>query len=61
VYSEILNAGAAISALGGQLKHIVPMTIPGLDEQRYLVLIEKIASTPEKYPRRAGVPAKKPL
>lgn len=61
VHGEVLNAEAAISTLGGQLKQIVPMAIPGLDEQRYLVVIQKIASTPEKYPRRAGIPQKKPI
>ncbi len=28
---------------------------------RYLVLVDKIAATPAKYPRRAGVPAKNQL
>jgi hypothetical protein len=28
---------------------------------RYLVVVEKIDHTPEKYPRRVGVPSKKPL
>jgi len=29
--------------------------------QRNLVAVEKVAPTPEKYPRRPGVPAKRPL
>jgi len=29
--------------------------------QRYLVVVEKVAATPEKYPRRAGIPTKRPL
>jgi len=27
----------------------------------YLVVIDKIAPTPERYPRRTGIPAKRPL
>jgi hypothetical protein len=30
-------------------------------ETHYLVVIEKIAATPDKYPRRAGMPSKRPL
>jgi 16S rRNA (guanine527-N7)-methyltransferase len=61
IQQETDRAEAAIKMLGGQLKQIVPVTIPGLNEERYLVVIEKISTTPEKYPRRAGMPSKKPL
>ncbi len=61
VQAEIDRAEVAIKTLGGQLKQIVPVTIPGLNEERYLVVIEKISATPEKYPRRAGMPSKKSL
>jgi len=40
---------------------IIPVEIPGVDEQRGLIVIEKVHLTPEKYPRRVGVPAKRPL
>ena len=59
--SEVERAATAIATLGGRVKQIVPVEVPGLDEQRYLVAIEKVAATPEKYPRRAGTPLKKPL
>ncbi len=61
VQGEVQRAQAAISTLGGQLKRFVSIDIAGLGEQRYLVLIEKVAATPEKYPRRAGIPLKRPL
>jgi 16S rRNA (guanine527-N7)-methyltransferase len=61
VQAEIDRAEVAIKTLGGQVKQLVSTAIPGLDETRYLVGLEKIASTPEKYPRRAGMPSKKPL
>jgi len=43
------------------LREVTPVVVPGLNEARYLVIIEKIEATPEKYPRRTGVPDKKPL
>jgi len=30
-------------------------------EDRYLVVIDKVAATPNAYPRRVGVPSKHPL
>ncbi|HHH82900.1 MAG TPA: 16S rRNA (guanine(527)-N(7))-methyltransferase RsmG, partial [Chloroflexi bacterium] len=30
-------------------------------EPRYLIMVEKTAATPEKYPRRPGLPGKRPL
>jgi len=35
--------------------------LPGLAQPRSLVVIEKAALTPEKYPRRPGIPSKRPL
>ena len=32
-----------------------------LGEERYLVVVEKIFPTPDKYPRRSGVPARNPI
>lgn len=58
---EAQHAERAISTLGGRLGDLVPVTVPELNETRYLVVIEKISVTPEKYPRRAGMPSKKPL
>src|SRR5512135_3556587 len=61
IRAETDRAEAAIKTLGGQFKQIVPVIIPGLNEERYLAVIEKISATPEKYPRRAGMPSKKPI
>jgi len=35
--------------------------LPGVAESRYLLLVDKVAATPEEYPRRAGLPTKRPL
>jgi 16S rRNA (guanine527-N7)-methyltransferase len=47
--------------LGGRLDRLIPVELPGVDETRYLVVIEKVGPTPGEYPRRPGVPAKNPL
>jgi len=59
--AEAKAAEGAIATLGGILRRIVHLELPHLAEPRSLVVIEKIAPTPEKYPRRPGVPSKRPL
>jgi 16S rRNA (guanine527-N7)-methyltransferase len=58
---EIETAAQALTVLGGQLDRVVPVTIPGLGARRYLVVIAKVKPTPPKYPRRPGMPAKRPI
>lgn len=60
-YQETMQAESAIKVLGGRLKKIQEIHIPGLADERYLVVIEKIAATPANYPRRVGVASKRPL
>ena len=59
--SETQDAEHAIQILGGHLHKLLPISLPGVADQRYLVVIDKVAATPHKYPRRVGRPAKKPL
>jgi 16S rRNA (guanine527-N7)-methyltransferase len=58
---EVEDALAAIEILGGKMDRMIPVELPGIEENRYLVVIKKTAPTLEKYPRREGMPAKKPL
>jgi 16S rRNA (guanine527-N7)-methyltransferase len=58
---EVEEAERAIRLLGGGEARLERVEVPGLGEERYLVVIEKVGPTPEKYPRRAGVPGKRPL
>lgn len=58
---ELRAAGRAIAILGGGLLPIRRYALPDLPEPRWLVLIEKVRPTPPAYPRRPGLPAKKPL
>jgi 16S rRNA (guanine527-N7)-methyltransferase len=59
--AEAHSAEHAIQMLGGHLRKLVPVILPGVVEERYLVVVDKVAATPPKYPRRAGIPAKRPL
>ena len=58
---EVDRAETAIVLLGGLGGEIVTVQVPGLDSERTLLVMEKIAPTPDDYPRRTGVPSKKPL
>jgi 16S rRNA (guanine527-N7)-methyltransferase len=58
---EIHSANRALAVLGGEVRQIAPVELPKVPETRYLILVRKCAATPEKYPRRPGMPAKRPL
>jgi 16S rRNA (guanine527-N7)-methyltransferase len=59
--AEAQSAEKAIHILGGQIHQIIPITLPGVEEKRFLVVIKKTAATPDHYPRPVGIPAKRPL
>lgn len=58
---EVEIARQANAALGGGEAALHAIRLPSRAEPSYLVVIEKRAPTPERYPRRAGIPAKRPL
>ena len=58
---EVINATNAIQILGGRIMNKYSFYLPGTDIYRTLCFIEKVDSTPDKYPRKAGLPSKKPL
>ncbi len=58
---EAQFAEKAMKLLGGKLKQLIPINLPGVADDRYLVLVDKVAATPPKYPRSAGLAAKTPL
>ena len=59
--AEVQRAESAIVTLGGRVRQLVPVELRGLAETRYLVVVDKVAATPDKYPRRPGVPRKSPI
>lgn len=58
---ESTSAGFAITELNGRLGEVMKVEVPLLQAERYLVVIEKTGPTPARYPRRCGVPLKRPL
>ena len=58
---EIFNYEMAIEELGGAIDDVQLFYLPDTDIFRSLILIFKDESSPKKYPRRNGVPLKKPL
>jgi 16S rRNA (guanine527-N7)-methyltransferase len=58
---EIQSATQALAVLGGEVLQMAPVELPKVPETRYLILVRKCAATPEKYPRRPGIPAKRPM
>lgn len=59
--AETSSAESALRLLGGQLSRLVSVELPGLAETRFLVIIDKVARTPDQYPRPPGRPSKRPL
>lgn len=60
-FDESNEAAKAIDTLGGELFNIEEITLPTLDHPRYLIVIDKVEATPERYPRRAGLPSRQPI
>lgn len=59
---EEINIGKnAIKILGGEISKIDTFKLPKSDINRNIIVIRKTNKTPEKYPRKAGIPAKEPL
>jgi 16S rRNA (guanine527-N7)-methyltransferase len=59
--AEAHAAEAAIRRLGGRVVQLKRLELPKVAETRYLVLIDKVAATPDGLPRRPGIPSKRPL
>lgn len=61
VFEEIEEARKALLLLDCEIERVEEYHIRGIDFKGYLVFIRKKGKTPEKYPRRCGIPFKKPL
>ena len=59
--AEAQAAETALRLLGGRVRQVLPVALPGVADERYLVVMDKPAATPPKYPRIAGMAAKNPL
>ena len=61
VDAELEDAGEAVRLLGGGPLAARWLRLRGIPDERALVFAPKVAPTPARYPRRPGVPRKRPL
>jgi 16S rRNA (guanine527-N7)-methyltransferase len=65
IEGEIARARRAVETMGGRVREVRDVTeVAGteyLGEDRSLVILEKVGPTPDRYPRRPGMPAKRPI
>lgn len=58
---EVNEAAAALKACGGAVEVARPLEVPGAETPPTLVVVRKTSSTQDRFPRRAGIPAKRSL
>ena len=58
---EVQEAARALSLLGGEVRRLVPVKLPGLEDKRAIVFVQKSRGTPSSYPRKPGIPERNPL
>lgn len=58
---EIENSNKALEILGGKIEKVEEIILPDSDIVRNIIIVRKIKSTPNKYPRKAGIPTKEPI
>lgn len=61
IEEELKNSKDAIKILGGEIEKVEEFTLPESDIKRNIIIIKKIKQTPNRYPRKPGVPSKNPL
>ncbi|MGP1585292.1 MAG: 16S rRNA (guanine(527)-N(7))-methyltransferase RsmG [Schwartzia sp. (in: firmicutes)] len=59
--AEAQEGAKALALLGGAPPVIASVKLPGFDDTRAVLYVEKVRPTPDTYPRKAGTPEKKPL
>jgi len=58
---EIGRATKAINTLGGNLRGVKRIGLQEFTDERRLIIFDKVSATPNQYPRRPGIPAKRPI
>lgn len=58
---EIADSKRALFVLHGEVQAPLTVRLPFVEDDHYLVTVQKLAKTPKTYPRKAGLPAKKPI
>jgi 16S rRNA (guanine527-N7)-methyltransferase len=60
-FNELSTAEKAIKLLGGSVNAKIQINLPDDNGERNLIIIKKLKTTPNNYPRRPGLPQKAPL
>lgn len=58
---EVQEAKRSLSELKGKLSGIHHLQLPFEQSERHVIVIDKLAATPTKYPRKPGLPLKQPI
>lgn len=58
---ETRKTSQAVAVLGGEIAEKVRLNLPEGYGERTLIVLKKVSATPDAYPRRAGMPSKKPI
>jgi 16S rRNA (guanine527-N7)-methyltransferase len=58
---EVREAARALAECGGEVINVAPLNLAAEPHPPRLVLVRKSAKTPDRYPRRPGIPSKRPL
>jgi 16S rRNA (guanine527-N7)-methyltransferase len=61
IKAEVEDSRAAITRVGGEEARLLEVPLPQLSDGRYLVCSTKAYPSPLQYPRRTGIPFKRPL
>jgi 16S rRNA (guanine527-N7)-methyltransferase len=59
--TELTSASRAINLLGGRLREVKAVNLGEFRDRRCLLIIDKVRLTPPEYPRRPGIPEKRPI
>ncbi len=61
IKEEIESSNKALEVLGGKIEKIEEIILPDSDIVRNIIIVRKVKNTPNKYPRKAGIPTKEPI
>lgn len=61
IEEELVEAKKAVKILGGEIEKVEHFCLIDSDMERNLVIIKKVCTTPNQYPRKAGTPTKQPI
>lgn len=59
--NELKDAEEIIKRCGGNLEQIIKYILPQAKKERFLLIFKKITATEERFPRRPGMPQKRPI